>query len=587
MSSMPKLNSRYELKEIIGEGGMGIVYRAVDRELKRDVALKTIKELLDSQQLDWFLRECDVLKKLEHPNIINLYDAGINEENGKKPFFVMPFLPGLTLDKLIRSHAVRLTPERVVDIITQAARGLQAAHDIGLIHRDVKPSNIFVLNDDSVKLIDFGLVHLADQRSRTGFKGTLPYMSPEQWESISPTAVSDVFSLAVVCYEALARRRPFNGTTQDEIRETILHAVPAPISELNPAVTVAVSQVVHAAMAKKPWNRTSTARQFAEELQKGLHNQPIERFDPARIEPRIARVQRALEASEYDFAAEIIGEIEAEGHIHPTVRSLRRQIDQALRERAIKQALESARHRFAEGEYQLALQKVDQVLRLDSTNVAALALKTEIDNSQKTQQIDNWFRHAQDHLKNYAFNQSRQALQNVLRLKPTNTTAIQMLAEVDRRENEYLREHREKEQLYKAALEAWQRGEVSAAFTKLERVLELDRRAPDNASSESALSYQNLYEQVRSEHSRIGNAYQEARKMLGENEFPSASSLCEQILNKYPEHTLFQALKEDIAERQRQFVSSYIIKIDRDVEAEPDLDRKVAILSEAQRLYPN
>jgi len=100
---MPKLNNRYELREIIGEGGMGIVYRAVDRELKRDVALKTIKELLDSQQLDWFLRECDVLKQLEHPNIVNLYDAGISEENGeKKPIFVMPFLPGLTLDKLIR-----------------------------------------------------------------------------------------------------------------------------------------------------------------------------------------------------------------------------------------------------------------------------------------------------------------------------------------------------------------------------------------------------------------------------------------------------------------------------------------------------
>jgi len=171
MSAMPKLNNRYELREIIGEGGMGIVYRAVDRELKRDVALKTIKELLDSQQLDWFLRECDVLKQLEHPNIVNLYDAGISEENGeKKPFFVMPFLPGLTLDKLIRTHAARLTPERVVDIITQTARGLQAAHDIGLIHRDVKPSNIFVLNDDSVKLIDFGLVHLADQRSRTGLR---------------------------------------------------------------------------------------------------------------------------------------------------------------------------------------------------------------------------------------------------------------------------------------------------------------------------------------------------------------------------------------------------------------------------------
>src|SRR5262249_37802201 len=326
--------------------------------------------------------------------------------------------------------------------------------------------------------------------------------------------------------------------------------------------TVAVSQVVHAAMAKKPWNRTSTARQFAEELQKGLHNQPIERFDPARIEPRIARVQRALEASEYDFAAEIIGEIEAEGHIHPTVRSLRRQIDQALRERAIKQALESARHRFAEGEYQLALQKVDEVLRRDPTNSPALALKSEIDSAQKNYQIENWFRYAQDHSKNYEFNHARQALQNVLRLKPTDSIARQMLAEIDRRESEYLREHREKEDLYKEAKAAWERGEVSVAFSKLERVLELDRRAPDSASSDSAVSYQNLYEQVRSEHDRINNGYQEARKLLSVNEFTNALSICEGILNKYPEHPLFLILKEDIAERQRQYISSYILKID-------------------------
>src|SRR5947208_2209709 len=115
----------------------------------------------------------------------------------------MPFLPGSTLDKLIRNQAARLTPDRVVDIITQTARGLQAAHELDLVHRDVKPSNIFVLGDDSVKLIDFGVVHLMGQRSRTGLKGTLPYMSPEQVEMSPPTAVSDVFSLAVVCYEAL------------------------------------------------------------------------------------------------------------------------------------------------------------------------------------------------------------------------------------------------------------------------------------------------------------------------------------------------------------------------------------------------
>src|SRR5262249_46809949 len=159
----------------------------------------------------------------------------------------------------------------------------------------------------------------------------------------------------------------------------------------------------------------------------------------------------------------------------------------------------------------------DEVLRLDPGNPEGLALKSEIDHKNRSQQIENWFRLAKDHIQNYAYNHARQALQNVLRLNSTNTAAIQMLAEEDRREKEYCREHQEKEELYKAALEAWHRGEVSAALSKLERVLELDRRAPDSASSESAVSYQNLYNQVRSERDRIKNAYEEARNLLSAN----------------------------------------------------------------------
>src|SRR5262249_16434258 len=139
---------------------------------------------------------------------------------------------------------------------------------------------------------------------------------------------------------------------------------------------------------------------------------------------------------------------------------------------------------------------------------------------------------------------------------------------------------------YESALEAWHHGEVSVALSRLERALELDRRAPDSASSESALRYQNLYNQVRSERDRIKSAYDESRKLLSENDFTGASSICEQVLAQYPDQALFQALRFDIGEQQRQSVSSYIVKIDREVEAEPDLDRKVAILGEAQSRYP-
>ncbi|PYS13561.1 MAG: hypothetical protein DMG15_10795, partial [Acidobacteria bacterium] len=584
MALPARLKGRYEPKEVIAEGGMGIVYRALDLEMQSEVAIKTILQCRDPQLLDMFRTECAALRKLRHPNVVDLYDYGVVEEGGQiQPFFVMPLLPGVTLDKLIRNQTSRLTPERIVDIITQTARGLHAAHELGLVHRDIKPSNIFVLDDDSVKLIDFGVVHLSGQTSIAGLKGTLLYMSPEQIQMNSPTAVSDIFSLAVVCYEALTRRKPFAGNSDSEIKEAILHLTPPPISDFNPAVSLELSQVVHAAMAKQPWHRSSSARQFADELQKALHDQPIERFDPVRVEPRISRAQRALENSEYDFASAILGELEAEGHIHPAIRSLRRQIDQAVRAKTIRQSLESARHRFSEDECQLALQKVDEVLRLEAGNPEALALKTEIEAKYKDQQIENWLRLADDHIKNFAYNHAREALQNVLRLKTVDRNAIRMLAEVDRQESEYLRQRIEKEELYKVALEAWHRGEVSGALSKLERGLELDRRAPHK---ESGLRYQDLYNEVRSEHDAIRNAYEQAKKLLSENDFSGASAICDQFLNKYPEHALFQALQFDVGERQRQYLSAYIVKTDRDVEAEPDLDRKVAILSEALRLHP-
>src|SRR5437016_9939958 len=112
---MTSTYGRYEIKEAIGEGGMGIVYRAIDREMQSDVALKTIKEVLDPQQIELFRRECSVLRRLRHPNVVDVFDFGFTEEKGgEKPFFVMPLLPGFTLDKVIRSHAARLTPDRVV-----------------------------------------------------------------------------------------------------------------------------------------------------------------------------------------------------------------------------------------------------------------------------------------------------------------------------------------------------------------------------------------------------------------------------------------------------------------------------------------
>src|SRR5450432_3586275 len=137
-----KLAGRYEVRQVLGQGGMGLVYRAYDTVVRREVAVKTILDSPDASALELFYKECDVLASMSHPNIVEIFDIGEFEEDGKKkPYFVMPLLPGTTLESFIRNSSHRLTVERIVEIMTQTCRGLQAAHERGLVHRDLKPSN--------------------------------------------------------------------------------------------------------------------------------------------------------------------------------------------------------------------------------------------------------------------------------------------------------------------------------------------------------------------------------------------------------------------------------------------------------------
>ncbi len=586
-ASQKKLAGRYEVRQILGQGGMGLVYRAYDTVVRREVAVKTILDIPDPASLQLFYKECDVLASMSHPNIVEIFDIGEFEEEGKKkPYFVMPLLPGTTLEYFIRKASHRLTVERTIDIISQACRGLQAAHERGLVHRDLKPSNIFVMEDDSVKIIDFGVAHMADAHTTRAQKGTLLYMSPEQIELKALTPASDIFSLSVVCYEAMTGRNPFQRARADEVVDAILRQIPPLAAELNSTISQPVSRVLHKAMAKQSWHRFASAREFGDTLNKALRNEPIEFFDPERTRPRLQRATKALEEGDFQFAGEILGELEAEGHMDSSIGSLRRQLDGAIRRKTLAQLLEAARARFEEEEDPLALQKLQEALQMEPDNAAALALKSKIENRRSERQIDNWYRLARQHIDNNAYAHAREALQNVLQLRPKEARALQLLSEVNRQEQEYQKLRQEKEKLHRAAMDAWHKGDVSSALAKLGVVLDLDRRAPDSVNLESGATYQSFYNEVRSEHDAMNTAYADARRHLTEHNFGKAMVACQAYLTKYPNNAIFQALKYDIEEHQRQELSAFIASVDRQVETEPDLDKRVNILREALDLHP-
>lgn len=567
---------------------MGVVFKAYDTVTKRHVALKTMRGSLSPAALDLFTKEWSVLAQLSHPNIVDVLDTGEFEQDGQaRPFFVMPFLPGSTLDQLMQNASSRLTLERTVGIIAQTCRGLQAAHERGLIHRDLKPSNIFVMDDDAVKIIDFGIVHLAGVESIAGLKGTLQYMSPEQIELKPASPASDIFALGVVCYEALSGRKPFERRTEVETANAIRRQIPPPICDLNPLVSQLVSRVIHKAMAKDPYHRFSTAREFADSLQRALNGEALERFDRAKLQPRIERAKKAQAEGDHQFASEILGELEAEGNIDPEMSLLRIQLDNAIRQKSIRQLLDSARTRLEEEEFPLAQQKIQEVLEIDPDNADALILRKSIEKQRSQLQAENWFRLVEQHLQNRSFTQARQGLEEILKLYPNETRARELLVDVGRREQEAGRMRSEREQLYQSAINCYNRGEISSALTRLERILEMGQRSPDAAVPDRDAQYQSLYNQVRSEREAARNAHTEGRRCLADRNFARALEICNEFLNKNPEDPMFQALKLEVEEQGRQEQSGFIAEVSRRLDAEPDLDRRVNILKEAVTRYPN
>jgi len=586
-----KIAGRYEVASKLGEGGMGVVFRAYDpAPMDREVAVKTLHEFADPLALELFYKECTALKSISHPNIVEIFDMGEYEEDGhRRPFFVMPLLPGETLDQIIRRASHRLTVDRVVEIFAQTCRGLHAAHEHGLIHRDLKPSNIFVMADDSVKIIDFGVAHAVHARSRTtGYdKGTLLYMAPEQVQHKPVSVQSDIYSLGVTLYEALTRRQPFRAASEDAVIQGILNQIPPPASDLNPAVSHVISRVVHKAMAKQPWNRFDTAKEFGDTLQKAFRNEAIALFDPSRTQPRIQTATKALEKGDFQFAGEIVAELEAEGNIDPQITLLRAQIDQVARQKTIAQLLESARARYEEEEDPLALQKLQEVLQLDPTNVTALGLKSKIEDRRSERQIEKWIQLARQHVDNHSYGHAREALQNALVLRPKDPRATRLLKEIETEEHEYVRLRREKTDMYQAAVNAWQNGEVSQALSQMKHVLDLDQKAPDASSPDAAGVYRSFYDKLRSEHEAINTGYAEARRQLTEGHLGKALQICQEFLTKYPGQAVFQALRFDVIEQQRQRLSAYIADVDRRLEAEADLDAKVSLVREALTEYPD
>jgi hypothetical protein len=265
------LANRYKVLSLLGKGGMGAVYEAEQIDLQRRVAVKVLVREAEPQDLLRFKQEALAAAGLAHPNIVQVFDFVA----GNEPLIVMELLRGKSLGSLVKQEG-KLAPARAVSLMTQVLSALAAAHEARIVHRDVKPENIFVcasaLPYELVKVLDFGLARPLDDnkqlvRTRVGVAmGTPAYMAPEQARGASADVRMDVFAAGVTLYYALAGRRPFDGKTTSELLAAVKKQPPIPLDALCPDLDLDLVRVVERALSKEPEARFATAKAFLDAL---------------------------------------------------------------------------------------------------------------------------------------------------------------------------------------------------------------------------------------------------------------------------------------------------------------------------------
>jgi serine/threonine-protein kinase len=283
----------YEIRELLGEGGIGQVHAAFDTVLQREVAIKSLRpeKLRDATFADRFRSEATSLARLNHPNIATLHTMLVE---GRSLYMVMELVRGRTLETVMQRRGGPLGAEQSLAIIAQAADGLAYAHSMGVIHRDIKPANLMLSTNGHLKIMDFGIARVQGSQRLTrdgSMVGTLAYMAPEQIRGEPGDERSDIYSLAIVLYELLSGSVPFTASTEYDLMQAQIHARPGRLASIVPGLDSRIDAAIMKALAKNPEQRFRSINAFKAAI--GL---PVAKAAPIAISEELAATtnRRAL-----------------------------------------------------------------------------------------------------------------------------------------------------------------------------------------------------------------------------------------------------------------------------------------------------
>jgi tRNA A-37 threonylcarbamoyl transferase component Bud32 len=539
---------KYEVIDLLGRGGMGLVYRAFDRQLNREVAIKTVTEGFsgDPEMLQRFYREAAKTGALHHPNIVIVYDLG--EQDGF-PYIVMEYLAGDPLDRLIESRQSRPLAFKL-KIVEQVCYALGYAHRNDVIHRDVKPANVIVQSDGIVKLLDFGIARQEKtdgHLTRTGHViGTIQYMAPERLKNEPFDGRSDIFSVGVMMFELLTGQLPFTGDYS--IAQQVLADQHPPLDQFLPEYPPALDGILDRALAKNPDDRYSTADEIAAEISSLAHELKKE-----QVAEWIQRAEHLVQADQYTSAREVLLQLWKVDSQHTRARQLIAQVQHSLtlRQRAeqISQLRKQAEEAERDKRYDEAIGDLQEACGLDPENAGLSELLETIRQKKRRRElVEGYLRQADNARDHGDLAGAGAVIAKALEVDPEDTRVRAAQVSLARLIDEAARQTRAKQLLESARKEIGAR-HFTAAIEALAEVERVDPSNPELITLQAAARSGREQEQRRRILEPLQNEVSVASTF---EELTRSAQMVDQALERMPTEPLLMKFKGHLARKLRE-----------------------------------
>ena len=546
---------RYQLLDVIGQGGMGIVYRAFDPAMNRSVAIKTLHRASaeDKNLVAMFRREARSTASLQHNNIVTVFSL---EESDGLPYLVMDYLEGQSIAQMVSARQpIRLVEK--IGLICQVCDGLQYAHQRPepVIHRDIKPANILVLRDGTAKIIDFGIARVAscETMTQTGqVRGSLPYMSPEQLGGTPLDSRTDIYSAGVTLFEFLTGEHPFKcpeGDLQATIARILNDPIP-PLSKYLSDYPPELDQIICKAMARSTEARYQNADDLGYEL-----SRVQETLKLGMNTEFLARAKAAIESKDWETARQLLQEIQKSDRRNSEAADLlqvvRQEFQRQQRSVQIGQLRSQAQNALAEQKFEEALECVDQALRLDPDDAGLIELsRTVKDQIERERKLSEALRQGHAALFAGDLSEAENAVKRALQIDQKNTEARALESLIEKELSERQRRVQYQGLLEEARHEISSRNYLSA-LNHLQKAKEIN---PSDSHISELINWAAQGHQKERRRQEIEQWTNVIGNLLSESSYDRALEACEAALVKFPEDSSLLKLKQ-LAKHQQDLVA--------------------------------